>query len=243
VNGSSMVVPVLSVVDLFKCFGGLVAVYKVSFDVEAGEVLGLMGPNGAGKTTLLKVISGDYKPDSGTIRFRGHDIAGLPSHKICQLGIGRTYQIPQPFPNLTALQNVMVAAIYGRKVSRAIAEREANRILETVGLADRKDTLARDMLVVTLKRLEVARALASSPTLLLLDEVAAGLTEEEIPKLLQLIKEINSTGVTIILIEHVMQVMMQAVDRILVMDKGVKIANGKPEDIMENKEVIEAYFG
>ena len=215
----------------------------MSFDVEAGEVLGLMGPNGAGKTTLLKVISGDYKPDSGTIRFRGHDIAGLPSHKICQLGIGRTYQIPQPFPNLTALQNVMVPAIYGRKVSRAIAEREANRILETVGLADRKDTLARDMLVVTLKRLELARALASSPTLLLLDEVAAGLTEEEIPKLLQLIKEINSTGVTIILIEHVMQVMMQAVDRILVMDKGVKIANGKPEDIMENKEVIEAYFG
>lgn len=238
-----MVAPLLSMVNVTKCFGGLVANYKISLDVQPGEVMGLMGPNGAGKTTLLKVISGEYKPDSGTIKFKGHDIAGLPPHKICHLGIARTYQIPQPFTNLTALQNVMVAAIFGRNISRALAQKEANRILEIVGLADRKDMLARDMLVVTLKRLELARALASNPTLLLLDEVAAGLTEEEIPKILEIIEGINSTGVTIILIEHVMKVMMRAVDRIVVMDKGEKIANSNPEDIMEDRKVIEAYFG
>ncbi len=229
--------------NVTKSFGGLVAVYKVSLDVQPGEVMGLMGPNGAGKTTLIRVISGEYKPDAGTIRFNGHDIAGLAPHRVCQLGIARTYQIPQPFVNLTALQNVSVAAMYGRNMGRDAAETEATRILETVGLADRKDMLARDMLVVTLKRLELARALAINPTLLLLDEVAAGLTEEEIPKMLELIEQVNSMGVTIILIEHVMKVMMRAVHRIVVMDKGEKIAESKPKDIMNDQRVIEAYFG
>lgn len=238
-----MTTPLLSMERVTKCFGGLVANYKVSLDVQPGEVMGLMGPNGAGKTTLLKVISGEYKPDSGTIKFKGQEIAGLPPHKVCHRGIARTYQIPQPFTNLTALQNVVVAAMYSRNMKRASAEREANQILETVGLGDRKEMLARDMLVVTLKRLELARALASNPDLLLLDEVAAGLTEEEIPKMLELIEETSSRGITIILIEHVMKVMMQAVSRIVVMDKGVIIAEGKPKDIMEDSKVIEAYFG
>jgi len=236
-------VPILSVAGVTKSFGGLVAVRNMSFNVAAGEVMGLMGPNGAGKTTLLNIIAGEYRPDSGIIKFKDHNISGTPPHKVCHLGITRTYQIPQPFTNLSALQNVMVAGIYGRNMSRAEAEAEADQILETVGLAHRREMLAKDMLVVTLKRLELARVLATKPELLLIDEVAAGLTEEEIPKVLELLKGVNEMGITIILIEHVMKVMMSAVDRIIVMDKGAKIAEGKPDEIMEDRKVIEAYFG
>ncbi len=238
-----MEVPILSVAGVTKSFGGLVAVRNMSFNVAAGEVVGLMGPNGAGKTTLLNIIAGEYRPDSGIIKFKDHNITGTPPHKICHLGITRTYQIPQPFTNLSALQNVMVAGIYGRNMSRVEAEAEANQILGTVGLAHRRESLAKDMLVVTLKRLELARVLATKPELLLIDEVAAGLTEEEIPKVLELLKGVNEMGITIILIEHVMKVMMSAVDRIIVMDKGAKIAEGKPDEIMEDRKVIEAYFG
>ncbi|MGD0918667.1 MAG: ABC transporter ATP-binding protein [Thermodesulfobacteriota bacterium] len=238
-----MEAPILSVDGANKHFGGLVAVRGLSFDVQAGEVVGLMGPNGAGKTTLINVISGEYKPDSGTVTFKGNNITGLPPHRICHLGIGRTYQIPQPFTKLTALQNIAVAAIYGRGLSKSAAEREAANILDFIGLSEKKDMRAGDLEEIFLKRLELARVLATHPTLLMIDEVAAGLTEAEIPLVLDLLKEIHEMGITIILIEHVMKVMMKAADRIIVMDEGMKIAEGKPNEVMENRKVIEAYFG
>jgi branched-chain amino acid transport system ATP-binding protein len=234
---------IFSVHRLDKYFGGLVAIADLSFDVQAGEALGFMGPNGAGKTTLINVISGEFKPDSGTIRFKGKNIAGLPPHEICSLGIGRTYQIPLPFARLTTLQNVAVAAMYGGGFGKSEAEQEAVEILRFVGLTDKKDKRAGNLEEISLKRLELARVLATKPTLLLIDELAAGLTEREIPALLDLLKEIRGMGTTMILIEHVMKVMMNAVGRIIVMDGGMKIAEGKPEEVIEDRKVIEAYFG
>jgi branched-chain amino acid transport system ATP-binding protein len=224
-------------------FGGLAAVCDLSFEVQEGEALGLMGPNGAGKSTLLNIISGEYKPSSGAIRYKGHDITALAPHKICHLGIARTYQIPQPFVNMTAMENIVVAAEYGRGLGREEAEGEALKILEMVDLREKRGVFARDLAAITLKRLELARALASSPKLLLLDEVAAGLTEEEIPRILEILQRVREMGITYILIEHVMRVMTRAVDRIVVMDKGMGIANGTPREVMEDRRVIEAYLG
>ncbi|MBN2061951.1 MAG: ABC transporter ATP-binding protein [Deltaproteobacteria bacterium] len=235
--------PVLSVDRVSKRFGGVFAINHLSFNVYPGEVVGLMGPNGAGKTTLLNIIAGVYKPDAGEIEFRGKIITGLPPYKICHLGIARTYQIPQPFSNLTAMQNVLLAATYSRRRSREDAQAQAAKVMDYVHLTDKKDILAKDLLVVTLKRLELARALATTPTLLLMDEVAAGLNEVEVPQVLNILKDVRKMGITVILIEHIMKVMVEAVDRIIVLDKGEKIAEGVPEEIMENRHVIKAYLG
>ena len=238
-----MTAPLLSVEGVTKRFGGLVAVNDVSFDVRPGEVVGLMGPNGAGKTTLLNLIAGELDPTDGTIRYRERDITRLSPHRICHLGIGRTYQTPQPFVSLSLRENLLVAAEFGRRLGKKVAEGEDEKILELVGLADRKDAPAGSLGTLSLKRLELARALAAKPDLLLLDEVAAGTSEAEVPRMVETIREIRQTGTTVLIIEHVMRVLLSVVDRLVVLDKGKKIAEGAPEAVMCDERVVAAYFG
>ena len=238
-----MAEPIISINGISKRFGGLLALHDVTFDLPAGAIMGLMGPNGAGKTTLVNVICGFYKPDSGTVLFKGRDITRLPAHKVCRLGVARTYQIPQPFGELTISQNIKVAAMYGRGINQSEAERAVPQVMEMTDLSDKKDVLAKDMPTIALKRLEVARALATHPSLLLVDEAAAGLNETELPQMLEILKAIRQTGITIILIEHVMNVMRKAVDSILVINQGATIASGTPEEVMKDKKVIECYLG
>jgi branched-chain amino acid transport system ATP-binding protein len=235
--------PILSVRGVTKHFGGLTALRDVSFDVERGAAVGLMGPNGAGKTTLLNVIAGEYAPDAGSVRFKGQEITRLPVHKICRLGIGRTYQTPQPFVTLTVRENLLVPAIFGRGLKKSVAERSDEGIYDLVDLRGKKDVLAGSLPILSLKKLELARALARKPELLLMDEVAAGTTEREIPGILETIRRIRDMGITIIIIEHVMRVLVNAVDRIVVIDKGAKICEDLPGAVMCDAKVMEAYFG
>ncbi len=235
--------PILSVHGVTKRFGGLTALSDVSFDVRKGEVVGLMGPNGAGKTTLLNVIAGEYAPDYGSVTFKGCDITGCPPHRACHLGIARTYQIPQPFVSLTALENLKVAAVFGRQLRTARAEFDYENIFRLVNLSEKRETLAGELPILSLKKLELARALARDPELILLDEVAAGITEVEIPRVLDTIRQIRDMGITIVIIEHVIKVLVNVVDRIVVIDKGVRIAEGPPAHVMNDSKVMEAYFG
>ncbi len=237
--------PILALRGITKHFGGVTALRDISFEVEKGAVVGLMGPNGAGKTTLLNVIAGEYAPDEGGVNFKGRDITGLPAHKICHLGIGRTYQIPQPFVSLTIRENLLVSAVFGRGLKKTAAsnEMEDEGIYDLVDLRDKRDAVAGSLPILSLKKLELARALARKPDLLLMDEIAAGATEREIPRILETIRRVHEMGVTILIIEHVMRVLVNAVDKIVVVDKGVKICEDAPGAVMCDKKVMEAYFG
>ena len=227
-----------------KSFGGLTAVNDVDFDVEQGEIMGLIGPNGAGKTTFFNLISGAYQVDSGTIMFNSTRISGRTPHQICRLGIGRTFQTAKNFPGMSVRENAVMGALFGKRgKTRGEAEREVDQILEFVGLADKSGRHVPDLTLAGQKRVEVARALATKPTLLMLDETMAGLNPTEIEEAMDLVRNIRDSGITIIMIEHVMRAIMCICDRIVVLHHGAKIAAGTPEEISTNSAVVEVYLG
>jgi branched-chain amino acid transport system ATP-binding protein len=232
----------LEVRGLSKSFGGLKAVDQASLDVRQGEIVGLIGPNGAGKTTLFAAIAGFHAPDAGRVAFEGKDITGLAPHRICAAGMVRTFQITQPFAKISVRENIMVGA-YFRTADRKLAEREAETVAGMVGMAGQLDQMGADLTVAGRKRLELARALATGPRLLLLDEVMAGLNPTEITEIVQVIRAIRDSGVTILLIEHVMQAVTSLAERVYVLNQGRMIAEGTPAAIADNPEVIEAYLG
>ena len=228
-----------------KYFGGLAAVLKVDFHVDQGEIVGLIGPNGAGKTTLFNLISAALVPKPGIIRFKGEKITGLKPHQICRMGVARTFQEVKIFANMPVRENVLLGSLFGCSagMSSADASREAEELLEFVGLSAVKATPAKDLTLANQKRIEVARALATKPELLMLDELMAGLNPAEVAQAMELVTRIRDKGITIFMIEHVMKAIMSVCDRIMVLHHGEKIAEGTPQEIATSKKVVEVYLG
>ncbi|WP_316167974.1 MULTISPECIES: ABC transporter ATP-binding protein [unclassified Bradyrhizobium] len=228
--------------NITQRFSGLTANSNVSISVQRGEIVGLIGPNGAGKSTLFNLIAGAFKPTEGTIVFDGEDVTALPAAERCQRGIGRTFQVVKSFESMTVIENVIVGALVRTTVMRE-ARRKAHQVLEFCGLDVRADVLASDLVPSEKRRLEVARALATEPKLLLLDEVLTGLTPVESQKGVELVRRVRDTGVTVLMVEHVMEIVMPLVDRAIVLDLGKVLLEGKPTDVVRDPKVITAYLG
>ncbi|HUV74330.1 MAG TPA: ABC transporter ATP-binding protein [Anaerolineae bacterium] len=237
--------PILEGEGVTKHFGGLAAVSRVDFTVAQGEVVGLIGPNGAGKTTLFNLISGALIPNEGAIRLNGRNITGLKPHRICRMGLARTFQSVKVFPNMPVFQNVLLGSLFGTssRMSSGDAARQADEALEFVDLSALSSIPAKDLTLANQKRVEVASALATQPELLLLDELMAGLNATEIAQAMELVARIRDSGITIFMIEHVMKAIMNVCDRIMVLHHGERIAEGTPEEIAASKTVIEVYLG
>lgn len=236
----------LRVEGLSKSFGGLRAVQEISFEVEQGETLGIIGPNGSGKTTTLNLLTGFIKPDSGTVLFKGENVTGLPRYQLSHKGMARTFQLIKPFLQFSALQNVMVGRVYGQSPAKnlSVAAAEAKSILELMGLLGKADVLAKDLTLMERKRLELARALATSPQLLLLDELMAGLNHAEAETAMQLISQIkNDLNLTILIVEHIVKAVVGLSDRVVVLNMGRKIAEDLPLNIIHDPQVIDVYLG
>ncbi len=236
----------LELSGLTKRFGGVAALDGVSFSCAEGEILGIIGPNGAGKTTLLNCISGVYRPDAGDIRWRGESISGRPPHRIASLGIGRTFQVVKPFASMTVRENAAVGALFGSAEAHLppkLAFQRADEVLDLVGLAAKATLPVTTLTIPDRKRLEVARAVATRPRLLLLDEVMAGLNPVEVDEALEMVRAVHATGVTIVLIEHVMRVIVGVCDRAIVLHFGKVLAEGVPREVLRDRRVIEAYLG
>ena len=232
----------LELKNVSKAFGGLQACDRINLEINEGEIVGLIGPNGAGKTTLFNCVTGYYTPTGGEVHFRGERITGLPPDKVSHKGIARTFQVVRTFREMTVLENVMIGA-FCRVASPAQAREAALRVLEFAGLADKRDALGAGCTIADRKRIELARALATKPSLIMLDEVMAGLNQSETMEAVQLVKDMRAQGLTILMVEHVMEVIMPISDRVVVLNYGQKIAEGSPAEVVSNEQVIKAYLG
>lgn len=238
-----MVMPILALHEVSKSYGALKVTDNISLSVNQGETLGILGPNGAGKTTLFNLISGDARVSAGRVAYLGQDVTSLLPHQRCRAGIGRSYQVPQPFGNMTVFENLVTAACFGAGLPEKKAWALAAQVLEQTGLGASANQLAGGLTLLNRKRLELARALATAPQLLLLDEIAGGLTEHEAHELVDELRRIKSTGVTMIWIEHVVHALMAIADRLLVINFGQKLAEGLPHEVMNKPEVKRVYMG